>query len=118
MSGAADTSSAHRPAWRWPSSALMMAHQVAGKASRDAIFLSQFRTADLPAMVTVGGNRCYRGKHRGQPHAGPVRSATGSSGGLRLERLASTWRVAAARLQRAHRERASSMFTSSRSGRC
>ena len=34
-------------------SALMMAHQVAGKASRDAIFLSQFRTADLPAMVTV-----------------------------------------------------------------
>ncbi len=34
-------------------SALMMAHQVAGKASRDAIFLSHFRTADLPAMVTV-----------------------------------------------------------------
>lgn len=34
-------------------SALMMAHQVAGKASRDAIFLSQFRTADLPAMVTA-----------------------------------------------------------------
>ena len=33
-------------------SGLMMAHQVAGKASRDAIFLSQFRTADLPAMVT------------------------------------------------------------------
>jgi hypothetical protein len=33
-------------------SALMMAHQVAGKASRDAIFLSQFRTAHLPAMVT------------------------------------------------------------------
>jgi len=34
-------------------SGLMMAHQVAGKASRDAIFLSQFRTSDLPAMVTV-----------------------------------------------------------------
>jgi len=34
-------------------SGLMMAHQVAGKASRDAIFLSQFRTADLPAMVTA-----------------------------------------------------------------
>lgn len=32
---------------------LMMAYQVAGKASRDAIFLSQFRTSDLPAMVTV-----------------------------------------------------------------
>ena len=32
---------------------LSMAHQVAGKASRDAIFLSQFSTADLPAMVTV-----------------------------------------------------------------
>jgi len=34
-------------------SALIIAHQVAGKAARDAIFLSQFRTADLPAMVTV-----------------------------------------------------------------
>lgn len=34
-------------------SGLLMAHQVAGKASRDAIFLSQFRTADLPAIVTV-----------------------------------------------------------------
>jgi len=34
-------------------SGLMMAHQVAGKACRDAIFLSQFRTSDLPAMVTV-----------------------------------------------------------------
>ena len=34
-------------------SALMMAHQVAGKASRDAIFLSQFGTAALPAMVAV-----------------------------------------------------------------
>src|SRR5687767_5640929 len=33
--------------------ALMMAHQVAGKASRDAIFLSQFGSAALPAMVTV-----------------------------------------------------------------
>jgi hypothetical protein len=33
--------------------ALMMAHQVAGKASRDAIFLSQFGTATLPAMVAV-----------------------------------------------------------------
>jgi hypothetical protein len=32
---------------------LMMAHQVAGKASRDAIFLSQFHTHDLPAMVTA-----------------------------------------------------------------
>src|SRR5581483_9964901 len=32
---------------------LMMAHQVTGKASRDAIFLSQFRTTDLPAMVTL-----------------------------------------------------------------
>jgi len=32
---------------------LTMAYQVAGKASRDAIFLSQFRTADLPAMVAV-----------------------------------------------------------------
>ena len=34
-------------------SGLMMAHQVAGKASRDAIFLSHFRTTDLPAMVTA-----------------------------------------------------------------
>ena len=34
-------------------SSLTMAYQVAGKASRDAIFLSQFKTTDLPAMVTV-----------------------------------------------------------------
>jgi len=33
-------------------SALTMAHQVAGKASRDAIFLSQFSIAQLPVMVT------------------------------------------------------------------
>jgi len=32
-------------------SGLMMAHQVAGKATRDAIFLSQFQTAALPTMV-------------------------------------------------------------------
>lgn len=32
---------------------LMMAHQVAGKASRDAIFLSQFPASDLPGMVTA-----------------------------------------------------------------
>ena len=34
-------------------SSLMVAHQVAAKASRDAIFLSQFRISDLPAMVIV-----------------------------------------------------------------
>jgi len=34
-------------------SGLLMAQQVAGKASRDAIFLSQFPIANLPAMVTV-----------------------------------------------------------------
>jgi len=34
-------------------SALMMAHQVAGKAARDGIFLSYFRTSDLPEMVAV-----------------------------------------------------------------
>lgn len=32
---------------------LVMAHQVAGKASRDAIFLSEFKASDLPAMVAV-----------------------------------------------------------------
>ena len=32
-------------------SALMMAHQVAGKAARDGIFLSQFDTSSLPTMV-------------------------------------------------------------------
>jgi hypothetical protein len=31
----------------------MMAHQVAGKASRDGIFLSQFGISALPAMVTA-----------------------------------------------------------------
>jgi len=34
-------------------SASMMAHQVAGKASRDGIFLSQFGISALPAMVTA-----------------------------------------------------------------
>jgi hypothetical protein len=34
-------------------SALMMAHQVAGKAARDGIFLSQFRTSDLPTIVAA-----------------------------------------------------------------
>src|SRR5579883_3040912 len=34
-------------------SGLLVAHQVAAKASRDAIFLSQFRTSDLPAMITA-----------------------------------------------------------------
>jgi MFS family permease len=34
-------------------SALTMAHQVAGKASRDAIFLSQFTISQLPGMVTL-----------------------------------------------------------------
>jgi hypothetical protein len=34
-------------------SGLLVAHHVAGKASRDAIFLSQFSMTNLPAMVTV-----------------------------------------------------------------
>src|SRR6185436_13656214 len=34
-------------------SALMMAHQVAGKAARDGIFLSQFDTLTLPKMVAA-----------------------------------------------------------------
>jgi len=34
-------------------SGLMMAHQVAGKATRDAIFLSQFKTTAMPAMVAT-----------------------------------------------------------------
>jgi len=34
-------------------SALTMAHQVAGKASRDAIFLSQFTIAQLPLIVLL-----------------------------------------------------------------
>jgi AAA family ATP:ADP antiporter len=34
-------------------SALMMAHQVAGKAARDGIFLSQFSTSALPRMVAA-----------------------------------------------------------------
>ncbi len=34
-------------------SALMMAHQVAGKAARDGIFLSQFSATALPAMVAA-----------------------------------------------------------------
>src|SRR5882757_9325421 len=34
-------------------SGLMMAHQVAGKATRDAIFLSEFKVAALPTMVAT-----------------------------------------------------------------
>jgi len=32
---------------------LIMAYLAAGKASRDALFLSQFRSSDLPAMIAV-----------------------------------------------------------------
>jgi hypothetical protein len=60
-------------------SALTMAHQVAGKASRDAIFLSHFTIAQLPPMVmlaaiaaiaaSVGGSRISVrfGPHRVAP---------------------------------------------------
>jgi hypothetical protein len=34
-------------------SGLMMAHQVAGKATRDAIFLSQFKITALPTMMAT-----------------------------------------------------------------
>src|SRR5260370_33264808 len=34
-------------------SGLMMAHQVAGKATRDAIFLSRFKTTARPTMVAT-----------------------------------------------------------------
>ena len=74
-------------------SALMMAHQVAGKASRDAIFLSQFRTADLPAMVTVGGDCCHSDKRRGQPHVCAVGPAPARARVVRTERRASNCRV-------------------------
>ena len=53
MSGAAGKQQRAHIGMLMVASALMMAHQVAGKASRDAIFLSQFGTAALPAMVTV-----------------------------------------------------------------
>lgn len=33
--------------------ALMLAHQIAGKAARDALFLSQFSPSDLPRIVIV-----------------------------------------------------------------
>ena len=49
MSGGART----RPAMAMAVSGLLVAHQVAGKALRDAIFLSQFSMTNLPAMVTV-----------------------------------------------------------------
>lgn len=34
--------------------AFMLAHQVAGKATRDALFLSQFEPSDLPKIVVAG----------------------------------------------------------------
>ena len=38
-------------AWALCAATLIIAHQVAGKATRDAIFLSQFEVADLPKVV-------------------------------------------------------------------
>ena len=35
-------------------SGLMLAHQVAAKAVRDALFLSQFNSSYLPRMVMAG----------------------------------------------------------------
>src|SRR5262245_30997282 len=35
-------------------SCLMLAHQVAGKAARDALFLSQFDSSRFPLMVMAG----------------------------------------------------------------
>ena len=35
-------------------SCLLLAHQVAGKAARDALFLSQFNSSYLPLIVMVG----------------------------------------------------------------
>jgi AAA family ATP:ADP antiporter len=45
----------HRPPTRMAMTilGLIMAHLVAGKTSRDAIFLSQFSTTNLPSMVAV-----------------------------------------------------------------
>ena len=53
MSGDADKQQRRHVGMLMVVSALMMAHQVAGKASRDALFLSHFGTGSLPAMVTV-----------------------------------------------------------------
>lgn len=96
---------------------LMMAHQVAGKASRDAIFLSQFRTADLPAMVTaaaiaaivasiVGSRTLVRlGPQRVAPVAFALSSLLQLGSGC-CSAIERTW------------QRASFMFTWWRLGRC
>src|SRR6185436_15976008 len=57
--------------------ALMMAQQVAGRAARDGIFLSQFKTSDLPAMVVVAafaGIVLSLGRARTMVRLGPFRS--------------------------------------------
>ncbi len=55
---------------------LMMAQQVAGKAARDGIFLSQFRSSDLPAMVAIAaiaGIVLSIGRARTTARLGPFR---------------------------------------------
>ncbi|MSR15262.1 MAG: hypothetical protein EXR86_11990 [Gammaproteobacteria bacterium] len=39
--------------WALIAATLIIAHQVAGKATRDAIFLSQFKATDLPKVVLI-----------------------------------------------------------------
>ena len=76
-------------------SALMMAHQVAGKAARDGIFLSQFRTSALPE----NGGRRRPGRSDQQrparPDAGAHRAAAHHRDLVRRQRSPAGGRVAA-----------------------
>ena len=116
MSRGADNQRAHL-GLLMVTSALMMAHQVAGKASRDAIFLSHFGTSALPAMVTVAaiaaivtsvvGSRIF-------VRLGPYRVAPVAFALSGVVQIAEWFFCATTGVSR----RASSTCTSSRSGRC
>ncbi|HEY1336413.1 MAG TPA: hypothetical protein VGF59_02840, partial [Bryobacteraceae bacterium] len=63
--------------------ALMMAQQVAGRATRDGIFLSQFRSSALPTMVAVAaiaGLLLSIGRARTMVRIGPLRATSMSLG--------------------------------------
>ena len=118
MSGAADKQQRAHIGMLMVASALMMAHQVAGKASRDAIFLSHFRTAALPAMVTVATITAVAASVVGSRtfvRLGPHRLAPASFALSGVVQIAEWFLLG---YEGAHRGDAPSICTSPRSGRC
>ena len=74
---------------------LMMAHQVAGKATRDGIFLSQFSSSALPTMVAVAAIAAMVLSILRARDAGPARPLSDHGRVARRQRR-SAWRGVAA----------------------